>query len=68
MMSRIGPTLETTYALQLNNPDTGGWNFVSQAEYTDPADCEEQVERMYGGAFARPGMYRVIKIERSVLS
>jgi hypothetical protein len=70
MLTNIGPTLETTYALQLKNAEPGqpaNWHFVSQAEYTDPADCQYQVGQMYGGLLARPGMYRVVKIERMVM-
>ena len=69
MITSAAMTLDTTYALQLNNADgnDADWHFISQVEYTDAGDCEALVRQMYGGAFAKPGMYRVIKIERTVM-
>lgn len=66
MLAPIGPTLETTYALQLKHDD-GTWHFTSQAEYTSADDCREQVGLMYGGAFASPAVHRVVKIQRTAL-
>lgn len=68
MIADVGPTMETTYALQLRNPDGDGFHFVSQAEYTDPQDCRDLAARMYGGAFAGDDMHRVIEITRTPLS
>jgi hypothetical protein len=65
MLAPIGPTLDTTYALQLKDED--GWHFTSQAEYTDADNCRTQAAEMYGGAFAASDQHRVVKIQRLVL-
>lgn len=66
MLALIGPTLDTTYALQLKHDD-GTWQFASAAEYTSADDIREQVALMYGGAFASPDMHRLVQIRRTVL-
>lgn len=66
MTAPIGPTLDTTYALQLKHDD-GSWNFASAAEYTSADGCREQVALMYGGAFASPDKHRIVQIRRAVL-
>ena len=65
MLAPIGPTLETTYALQIRSD--GSWRFHSAAEYTTAGDCHEEARVIYGGAFAAPDMHRVVKIERSIV-
>jgi hypothetical protein len=65
-LAEIGPTLDTTYALMIgDSPAT--LHFASQAEYTTPADIEQVVKEMYGGAFAGPDMHAVVEITRTVL-
>lgn len=66
MLAPIGPTLETTYALQIRQRD-GSWQFMSAAEYTTAEGCHEEARVVYGGAFAAPDRHRVIKIERMIM-
>jgi hypothetical protein len=65
MLAPIGPTLETTYALQVRHNDS--WHFHSAAQYTTAGDCHEEARVIYGGAFAAPDMHRVVRIERSIV-
>lgn len=65
-LAEIGPTLDTTYALMIGgSPDD--LHFASSAEYTTRADIDEQVQLMYGGAFADPDNHAVVEITRTVL-
>lgn len=66
MLAPIGPTMDTTFALQIEGSD-GDFHFTSQAEYTDAQDCRDQVATMYGGAFAGRDKHRIVVITRTVL-
>ncbi len=57
-------TFDTTYALVLSD-DNGGWNYVSQAEYTTEDEIHETARHMYGGL--GPDDYGVVEISRRVL-
>lgn len=65
MLAPIGPTMDTTYALQIQLRD-GSWRFEGP-EYTSASDCHELAEVLYGGAFAGDDMHRVVKIERTLI-
>lgn len=68
MLAPIGPTLDTTYMLQIRRNVDGGWFFHSPAEYATAEYVAEEARVIYGGAFAAPDMHRVIKVERTIVA
>ena len=65
MQFNIGPTLQTTYNLQLLVD--GQWTWYSSAEYTSADAVRDQLRLIYGGAFAGSNMHRIVQIRRTIL-
>lgn len=65
MLADIGPTLQTTYSLQLLVD--GQWSWYSSAQYTSAEAVRDQLRLIYGGAFAGGNMHRIVKVERQIL-
>lgn len=65
MLADIGPTLQTTYSLQLLVD--GQWTWHSPAEYTSADAVRDQLRLIYGGAFAGSNMHRIVKVTRAIL-
>lgn len=65
MLADIGPTLQTTYSLQLLVD--GQWSWYSSAEYTSAEAVRDQLKLIYGGAFAGGNMHRIGQIRRTIL-